>query len=72
MTEYAPGQSNYDIPERGWDTEPRLWYYEGQPDQHYELLALVGEDAVLRPIDGSPVFTCNGSFVWPVNQRERP
>ena len=25
MTEYAPGQDDYDIPERGWDYEPRSW-----------------------------------------------
>jgi hypothetical protein len=43
-----------------------LWYYEGTPEQHCELVSWIGEEVVMRPIDGSPNFTCNGSFAWPV------
>jgi hypothetical protein len=68
MTDEAPGQRNCDIPERGWDDEPRewLWYYEDRPDQHCEVLKWEGGEMTLRPIDGSPVFTCKVTFAWPV------
>ena len=47
-----------------------LWYYEGQPEQHCELVRWMGEDVTMRPIDGSPEFVCNGSFVHPVHTKE--
>lgn len=44
----------------------KLWYYEGRPDQHCEMVSWISEDVTLRPLDGSPQFTCNGSFAYPV------
>lgn len=48
------------------DIYSHLWYYEGTPEQHCEMVSWAGEDVTLRPLDGSPEFTCNGSFAWRV------
>lgn len=50
------------------DINSTLWYYEGKPDQHCEMVSWIGEDVTLRPIDGGPGFTTNGSFVGRVRE----
>lgn len=51
---------------RTTDIHSTLWYYEGNPERHCEMVSWVGEEVTLRPLDGGPLLTFNGSFAWPV------
>lgn len=53
-----------------FETHGGLWYYEGRPDQLCEFVSRDGGDVTLRPLDGSPQFTCNGSFAGQVHIKE--